>query len=270
MRKTQEAGAEALDAAAPGDFYELLGLDFDDGVSAAAVRAAHRALAKHAHPDVVGPCATELQALMNRAAATLTDAALREAYDAELTAHRRATGGSYTGTPESGWAGPPGETRAVFVDECDCIGCAFCMHAAPNVFQEEPEYGRARVKTQWADGQEAIDEAIEACPVSCIHVVRRKDLALLEFVMKACEREDIAIMARRRSGNMGSGPSGNGPFARAEVFLRQRQEVRVDADGSNLGAEELAAAIARAWLALPQAARAKGWPTWGAEVPEGA
>ena len=35
------------------------------------------------------------------------------------------------------------------------------------------------------------------CPVDCISFVTRAQLALLEYVMKGCAREDIAIMARR-------------------------------------------------------------------------
>lgn len=34
--------------------------------------------------------------------------------------------------------------------------------------------------------------------------------------------------------------------------------------------DELAAAISRAWLALPDAVRAKGWPQWAARVSEAA
>ena len=36
--------------------------------------------------------------------------------------------------------------------------------------------------------------------------VQRKQLALLEYAMAYCAREDIAMMARRRSGNMGGAP----------------------------------------------------------------
>ena len=62
---------------------------------------------------------------------------------------------------------------------------------------QEEEYGRARVMGQWADDADAISEAIDLCPVDCIHYIRRDQLALLEFVMKSCKREDPAITARR-------------------------------------------------------------------------
>lgn len=53
--------------------------------------------------------------------------------------------------------------------------------------------------------------------------VSRKQLALLEFVMKSCKREDTALMARRRCGNMSTAPSGENPFEKAVWFLKRRQ-----------------------------------------------
>ena len=41
-----------LNTAAPGDFYELLGLE--PNANAAAVRAAYRALQRIVHPDIIG------------------------------------------------------------------------------------------------------------------------------------------------------------------------------------------------------------------------
>ena len=70
--------------------------------------------------------------------------------------------------------------------------------------------------------------------MDCIHFVQRKQLALLEFVMKGCPREDIAIMARRRSGNMGSAASSENPFVRAEVFLKHRMEAVIGEEGEVL------------------------------------
>jgi hypothetical protein len=102
------------------------------------------------------------------------------------------------------------------------------------VVWQEDTHGRARVCNQWADDEEYIREAIEMCPVDCIHFVQRKQLALLEFVMKGCPREDIAIMARRRSGNMGSAASSENPFVRAEVFLKHRMEAVIGEEGEVL------------------------------------
>ena len=52
------------------------------------------------------------------------------------------------------------------------------------------------------DDEDHIKEAISSCPVDCIYFVDRSELPLLEFIMKGCKRENVAIMGRRGSGNM--------------------------------------------------------------------
>lgn len=59
--------------------------------------------------------------------------------------------------------------RGVYVDEITCIGCKNCVHVAHNTFYIEPVYGRARVIRQDGDPEELIQEAIDTCPVDCIH-----------------------------------------------------------------------------------------------------
>jgi hypothetical protein len=105
----------------PTDFYELLGLPFDDEPSrvrllltaaqllslssvdepptpgddfSAAVKSAYRKLQKLAHPDIAGESATELAALLNLAYVTLSDSSSRAAYDAELRTWRKCVGTS--------------------------------------------------------------------------------------------------------------------------------------------------------------------------------
>jgi hypothetical protein len=52
---------------------------------------------------------------------------------------------------------------------------------APKTFFIETRFGCARVVDQWADGRDAVDDAVAACPVSCIHWVdRTRELPLLE------------------------------------------------------------------------------------------
>lgn len=70
--------------------------------------------------------------------------------------------------------------RGVYVDEITCIGCKHCAHVARNTFYIEPDYGRSRVIRQDADPQEVIQEAIDTCPVDCIHWVDYTDLKKLE------------------------------------------------------------------------------------------
>jgi ferredoxin len=70
--------------------------------------------------------------------------------------------------------------KGVYVDEITCIGCKHCAHVARNTFYIEPDYGRSRVVRQNGDSQELIQEAIDTCPVDCIHWVDYTKLKKLE------------------------------------------------------------------------------------------
>lgn len=59
--------------------------------------------------------------------------------------------------------------KGVYVDEITCIGCKHCAHVARNTFYIEPDYGRSRVVRQDGDSEDVIQEAIDTCPVDCIH-----------------------------------------------------------------------------------------------------
>jgi ferredoxin len=79
-----------------------------------------------------------------------------------------------------------GELRqqGVYVDEVTCIGCKHCAHVAPNTFYIEPDYGRSRVYHQDGDTEAALQEAIDTCPVNCIHWVNYTELQQLEEARK--------------------------------------------------------------------------------------
>ena len=70
--------------------------------------------------------------------------------------------------------------NGVYVDELRCIGCTHCAHVARNTFYIEPDYGRARVIRQDGDSDELVQEAIDTCPVDCIHRVDYTELKRLE------------------------------------------------------------------------------------------
>ena len=57
------------------------------------------------------------------------------------------------------------------MDECTCIGCINCANVCPKTFEIEQNFGRARVHSQDADSESDIQEAIDTCPVNCIHRV---------------------------------------------------------------------------------------------------
>jgi ferredoxin len=64
------------------------------------------------------------------------------------------------------------EAQLVFVDEANCIGCRSCAEVARSTFQMEADFGAARAYQQCGDEEEVIEEAIDCCPVDCIHLVR--------------------------------------------------------------------------------------------------
>lgn len=70
--------------------------------------------------------------------------------------------------------------KGVFVDEVTCIGCKHCALTARNTFYIEPDLGRARVVNQTGDSEDIIQEAIDTCPVNCIHWVDYTELKQLE------------------------------------------------------------------------------------------
>jgi ferredoxin len=70
--------------------------------------------------------------------------------------------------------------KGVYVDELTCIGCKHCAFVARNTFYIEPDYGRSRAIRQDGDPEEVIQEAIDTCPVDCIHWIDYTELKRLE------------------------------------------------------------------------------------------
>ena len=70
--------------------------------------------------------------------------------------------------------------KAIWVDESRCIGCRYCAHVATNTFVVDEDYGRSRAIRQDGDNLEILQEAIDTCPVDCIHWVKFENLENLE------------------------------------------------------------------------------------------
>ena len=70
--------------------------------------------------------------------------------------------------------------KAVWVDEAVCIGCRYCAHVAAHTFVVEANWGRSRAIRQDGNSTERIQEAIDTCPVDCIHWVAYEELPALE------------------------------------------------------------------------------------------
>ena len=254
---------------APDDFYSLL--EISEDADAATVKEAYRRLQKACHPDIAGDEATECSVLLNEAFETLSDPALRRAYDLGLQAARlfaaAARGDAaegvrpYTGDSFSAWRGqdPRGEGRAVFVDEGTCIGCKNCTHCAPATFAMEEEYGRARVFAQWSNDERDLQTAIDSCPVDCIHWVGARQLPVLEYVMQSVRRVSVAAAA-------GGGMRSTDPFDLAAAFLRKGREREAAAAAAGAGRRDAGGAVAAgalqgrvraAWLKLRADVRAQ-------------
>lgn len=78
--------------------------------------------------------------------------------------------------------------KAVWVDEAVCIGCRYCAHVATNTFVVESEWGRSRAIRQDGDSTQRIQEAIDTCPVDCIHWV---DYSQLPALAEQLAEQDI-------------------------------------------------------------------------------
>ena len=106
--------------------------------------------------------------------------------------------------------------KGVYVDEITCIGCKHCAHIARSTFYIEPDYGRSRVIRQDGDPEDIIQEAIDTCPVDCIHWVDYTELKQLEADRK------YQVM-----------PTPGFPVDHAFVATQQRQRKHADQEKRN-------------------------------------
>jgi ferredoxin len=88
--------------------------------------------------------------------------------------------------------------KGLYVDEATCIGCRYCSHVARNTFYIEPDYGRSRVIAQDGDPEDLVQEAIDTCPVDCIHWVEYADLEELEEARKYQVLTTVGLPADRQ------------------------------------------------------------------------
>ncbi len=60
-------------------------------------------------------------------------------------------------------------SKKVYIVEEECIGCGSCEEIGPEVFKLNPSTEKAEVLKPEGGPEELIQEAIDTCPVSCIH-----------------------------------------------------------------------------------------------------
>lgn len=241
------------------DYYAVLGID--DDANEQEIKAAYRAMAKVCHPDISGDeDGHNMCILLNEAYTTLSSPVSRSEYNRALDEALEDEVDGYTGKPLSKWMAntrmgknkDPNESRAVFVDECTCIGCKQCVWCAPATFRMEDLYGRSRVFGQWLDSEDDIQAAMDACPVSCIHWVEKEDLPALEYVTQyVVERIDVGVMMA------GQGGGGIDVWASAAKFLKDREEKKKAKERAARYSKAQGAARAAAAEAL--ARKQTGW-----------
>ena len=88
--------------------------------------------------------------------------------------------------------------KAVWVDEPVCIGCRYCSHVAGHTFVVEESWGRSRAIRQDGDSTETIQEAIDTCPVDCIHWVSYEELPALEEQCRSQELLPLGLPSSSR------------------------------------------------------------------------
>ncbi len=60
-------------------------------------------------------------------------------------------------------------SKTVYIDEEECIGCGSCVEICPEVFRMQEGEEKAEVIKPEGGPEDLVQEAIDTCPVSCIH-----------------------------------------------------------------------------------------------------
>ncbi|KAJ1382848.1 DnaJ domain containing protein [Sesbania bispinosa] len=196
------------------DYYAVLGLLPD--ATPAQIKKAYYNCMKACHPDLSGndPETTNFCMFINEVYAVgsilvqvLSDPVQRMIYD-EIH--------GYSLTSVNPFLDDSSPKDHVFVDEFSCIGCKNCANVACDVFGIEEDFGRARVYNQLGNS-ELIQQAIDSCPVDCIHWTSAAQLSLLEDEMRRVERVNVALMLS------GMGSASSDVFRMASSRWEKRQ-----------------------------------------------
>ncbi|XAR49531.1 hypothetical protein NMG60_11032766 [Bertholletia excelsa] len=189
------------------DYYAVLGLLPD--ASPEQIKKAYYNCMKACHPDLSGndPETTNFCMFINEVYAVLSDPVQRMVYD-EIH--------GYALTATNPFLDDSCLKDHAFVDEFSCIGCKNCASVAPEVFGIEEDFGRARVYSQRGN-PELVQQAIDSCPVDCIHWTSAAQLSLLEDEMRRVERVNVGLMLS------GMGSAGVDVFKIASSRWEKRQ-----------------------------------------------
>ncbi|KAG6526924.1 chaperone protein dnaJ C76, chloroplastic-like [Zingiber officinale] len=166
------------------DYYAVLGLVSD--ATPRQIKEAYYTCMKSCHPDLSGndPDINSFCMFINEVYGVLSDPVQRMVYD-EIH--------GYAATAMNPFLDDSAPKDHTFVDEFCCIGCKNCANVAPDVFKIEEDFGRARVCSQ-SGNLNLVQEAIDTCPVDCIHWTSAAQLSLLEDEMRRVERVNVGLM----------------------------------------------------------------------------
>ncbi|KAJ6723594.1 hypothetical protein OIU74_008039 [Salix koriyanagi] len=204
--------SSASSDAVADDYYAVLGLLPD--ATPEQIKKAYYSCMKECHPDLSGngTDSTNFCMFINDVYAVLSDPLQRMIYD-EIH--------GFALTAMNPFFDDSSQKDHAFVDEFSCIGCKNCANLAPDVFGIEEDFGRARVYSQCGDPQ-LVQQAIESCPVDCIHWTSAAQLSLLEDEMRRVERVNVALMLS------GMGSAGADVFRMACSRWEKRQAKMLD------------------------------------------
>jgi len=59
--------------------------------------------------------------------------------------------------------------ETVYIDQDECIACESCVEICPEVFAMDEDADKAYVLNAEGAPRDEIQEAVDACPVQCIH-----------------------------------------------------------------------------------------------------
>ncbi|KAL5707461.1 hypothetical protein ACHQM5_018361 [Ranunculus cassubicifolius] len=166
------------------DYYAVLGLLPD--ATPEQIKKAYYSCMKSCHPDFNenDPEINNFCMFINEIYEVLSDPVQRMVYD---DIH------GYSLTATNPFLDDSSTKDHAFVDEFSCIGCKNCANVAPTVFEIEEDFGRARVHCQ-SGYSDIVQQAIESCPVDCIHWTSAAQVSLLEDEMRRVERVNVALM----------------------------------------------------------------------------
>ncbi|XP_047939506.1 chaperone protein dnaJ C76, chloroplastic isoform X1 [Salvia hispanica] len=201
IRVASQESASSEDVA--DDYYAVLGLLPD--ATPEQIKKAYYNCMKSCHPDLSGddPETTNFCMFINEVYEILSDPVQRMVYD-EIH--------GYALTAINPFFDDSSTKDHVFVDEFSCIGCKNCANVCSEVFAIEEDFGRARAYNQ-AGMLDKVQQAVESCPVDCIHWTSAAQLSLLEDEMRRVERVNLiykrnnAYQVALMLSGMGSGSS---------------------------------------------------------------